>query len=291
MHFKGSCNKHPASVVQAFSSWLHTLALNSYRVIRKNILFLFLAGAPVSPLFAGAFNPSISLIGSYTYVRDFVTVSSGDVSVNHRNINFGFEFSNEFFLKNDFFLKTGIRYQQYHVTVSAPNPIHSLSWGKLYESFAVPILAGKHFYDSKGRMGSVYLGGSFGVITTPFVYSESSYSLTRYGSGASEGIGNSRDSLYPKPLFFFPTIDVGADYHFFKSPRLSLGVLLSFQLNHTTSYSCSGSVQETISGEQYSYQIQAAHQFFTGSVLFSYRFGKRSKMPEPKLMQDWSAPK
>jgi hypothetical protein len=252
---------------------------------------LLLAGMPGLQVLAGGFNPSVSLFGGYTYAREVVIVSSGDFSFKHNNFNWGFELSNEFFLKNYFFLKTGLRYQQFKTTVYANNPIQTISWIKHYETIAVPVLFGKHFYSGNGRMGAVYFGGSFGIIATPTVYSESTYFLTRYGGGGSEAHWDERDSIDASPGTFFPTIDIGADYHLFKSPRLSLGLLFSFQLNQTQSYSCTSTVQVTNTGERYDQYIQLAHQFFNCSMMFSYRFGKKSKMPEPRLMLDWGAPK
>ncbi|HTM65188.1 MAG TPA: outer membrane beta-barrel protein [Flavipsychrobacter sp.] len=228
------------------------------------------------------FHPKLSILTSYTLTKNYTDIEAGRFDVSNRNLNFGFEFTNKFYVSDNCFIETGFRYGQYKTVISAKNQLadhldkpYPLSWERRFENLGLPILLGRDFITKNGRKGDMFIGVSAGILMT-------SYAKDQVSSSFPKNINN-LDTVRSEisddgrlPSFFFPTIDLGANYHPLKSlSRFSVGLLFSIQLNKTGAYSYQGTLRNLSKNEEYIYSLQHSMSFINCMLSLSYTFGKQ----------------
>jgi len=242
------------------------------------LLFVFGLGLPVSCF---AWEPSVSILGNYTITKNDDVVRSGMFGVQNRKVNLGFEFTNKFYLHNDYFIRAGLRYSTFQTTVNGQNqvsvlfdiPYHIL-WACGYANYAIPVQFGKDFVTKSGHKGDFYAGASVGIITISSATAGVSTDASANAKTSDTITTNILNFGGPFPAYFLATADFGASYQPFKSvPRLSMGFVCSIQLNKTKPYSYQATVNDT-HGNVYTYDMQHQQQFTNCAVLVSYKLGK-----------------
>jgi hypothetical protein len=244
------------------------------------VLFTLLTAIPFGTF---AFSPTVSVLYSRTFTTHAYSVPSGEFDVSNRNVNLGFEVTNQFPLSKSYFIKTGIRYGQLRNIITGKNQINEyldypnpLLWERRYEAFSVPLHVGKEIKVKGRNKGNAFLGVSLGILST-------SYSKTLISTGIANN-SNFNDEISitvvdktnQTPHYFLPTADIGANYIPFESaPRLSTGILFSLQLQQTQPATYTGVVQNVTKKAVYNYEITHQHQFMNCSFVLSYKFGKK----------------
>lgn len=249
------------------------------RLFFSHLLFALLTAIPYC---AFSFTPTLSALCSRTFTSNDYVVSSGVFDVRNRNVNFGFEFTNQFHISKSYFIKTGIRYGQFRNIITGKNQIPELFdnpspmlWERRYEAFTVPLHIGKEIAANGTIKGNAFIGVSLGILTTSFAKNQIESGVARNINFKDEISITVVDNTNQTPTYFLPTADIGANFFPFKSlPRFSAGILCSFQLLHTLPASYSGVVQNTTKGDVYNYKISHEHQFINCSVALNYKFGK-----------------
>lgn len=235
-----------------------------------------------SSSYAFRFKPTVSFIGSYTHFQDYSQVSAGIFDIENRNANFGFEFTHKFYVGNQYFLKTGLRYKHYKKVVTSKNQVPeifdypaSFLWERRYEGVNVPILIGKDFITKNGRKGDFYIGFSPGIL------------MNSYRSGALQGgfiksadfapyrrVKRLWDSTATNPSFFFPLLDVGINYSPIKQlPGFSIGLMCSAQLNKAQYSNHHASFKVLEKGYDFPYEMYTSNRVINASLVLSYTFG------------------
>lgn len=230
---------------------------------------------------ARVFNPTVSVLATYTATYNHFVIESGIFNSSSRKVNFGFELTNKFYLGGNFFFKTGLRYNQYQTIVNGLNQISVLmdypypfSWERRFESAAVPLLAGRDFM-AGGRRGNYYLGASIGILMSSYLRTDGSTALKKDPDNTDLILGQTVDTGKHLPNYFFPTLDFGISYHPLNNiPAFSLGLQCSIQLNQTKPYYHQGIIANYSRGETYSYRISNHQNFINYSLLLSYTFGR-----------------
>lgn len=231
------------------------------------------------------FRPAVSLLRTHIITNNYNDVKAGVFDVQNRQGNWGLELTGKFHIRNQYFIKTGIRYGTYATAIHAKNQMPErfdrpapLSWERRYQSFAIPFLSGKDFVTRKGNEGSVYAGVSAGMLLTSYAMAMVSYPNARDADNLDFISSEIRDVSNQTPSFTWLTADVGASYQPFKKmPRFSLGVLCSVQLIRTRAVTYQGLVANTTTKQEFKYYIEHAQRFINGSVLLSYDLGRKKK--------------
>lgn len=260
--------------------------MNNYQKLKFFVL-LMLGG--INPAFSTErpplFRPTISFIGSYTHTRNFSHLNDGIFRMEDRKGNFGLELTNKFYVVDQYFLKTGIRYHQYKTTVSAVNQIPDIynypdpfSWEKKYVGLNIPILLGMDFTTKSGKSGDFYFGLTPGILMN--TYKQINGDITEHRDP------NSDDPVYSEtwdeesllPNYFFVTADLGINFSPIKKiPGFSMGAMCSFQLNKAQHSVYKAYVAMPSKGYDFFYNLHNESRVMNVSVMFSYTFGKKIK--------------
>ena len=264
---------------------------------RIRLVLLFVCGLTL-PVLSFGWTPTISLLGNYTITNNNDVAKSGMFRVQNRNVNFGFELSNKFYLDDHYFIKTGIRYSSFQTTVSGGDQVsarfdapYQISWQAGYASFAVPVHFGKAFTTQSGTKGDFYAGASVGILMV-------SGATTSTSTGSSGSVGNpdTITTVFPNfggpfPTCFLATADLGINYQPFKSaPRLRVGLMCSIQLNKTNPFDYQAAVSDS-RGHSFTYDLQHQQQFTNCAFLLSYTFGNLNHEHRPRGGTYYVAPK
>ena len=232
---------------------------------------------------ARGFNPTVSLLSTYTATQNGFQSISGAYNLNNQKRSIGLELSHKFYLHQNVFFKTGFRYNRYSVTVNGVNTLPGLAensypliWLREYESFSVPLLLGKDF-EWGTRRGDFFVGFSAGGLAFSTLGIGSSLRPKTGSTDTSAMSAEIRDTNASQfPICFFPTLDFGGAVQPFKSlPALRVGAQCAIQLNRTQPYNYSGTVTDLTKGETFDYRFQMAPRFTNISLFVSYTFGKQ----------------
>ncbi|MGV3613056.1 MAG: hypothetical protein ACO1N0_18995 [Fluviicola sp.] len=260
--------------------------MNPYQKL-KFFTLIFLGG--INPAFSSErppiFRPTISFIGSYTHTRNFSHLNDGIFRTENKKGNFGFELTNKFYVVDEYFVKTGIRYHQYKKTVYAVNQIPDIydypdpfSWEQKYVSLNVPILLGRDFTTRNGKSGDFYFGLTPGILMN--TYKKVNGDITEHRDPNSEDPVYSMtwDQEAKLPNFFFVTADIGVNFSPIKKiPGFNVGLLCSFQLNKGQRSEYNAVVGMPSKGYDFFYNLHNENRVTNFSILFSYSFGKKIK--------------
>lgn len=231
------------------------------------------------------FRPTLSFLGTYTYTKNFSHLNDGRFRTENKKGNFGFEFTNKFYVVDGYFVKTGIRYHQYKKTVIALNQVLEIydypdpfSWEQKYVGLNVPILIGKDFTMKNGRSGDFYFGLAPGVLMN--TYKKINGDITKHRDPESTDIVYSEvwDQETKLPNFFFVTADIGVNFSPVKKiPGFNIGALCSFQLNKAQRSQHNANVAVPSKGIDFLYELHNENRIMNFSLMFSYTFGKKIK--------------
>lgn len=260
--------------------------MNSYQKLKLSALIM-LGG--INPVFSTErpplFRPTIAFIGSYTHTRNFSNLNDGVFRTENKKGNFGFEFTNKFYVVDEYFVKSGLRYHQYKKTVTGINQIPDIydypdpfSWEQKYVSLTVPILLGRDFTTKNGKTGDFYFGLAPGILMN--TYKKMSGEITEHRDPDSpDPVFSQQWDLESKlPNFFFVTADIGVNFSPVKKiPGFTMGALCSFQLNKGQRSEYNGILAMPSKGYDFFYNLHNENRVMNFSVLFSYTFGKKIK--------------
>jgi hypothetical protein len=248
---------------------------------KRFFLIIFLWLIPFSSVSAQNFwfQPQVAVLGGYT-----AYLGSGERCALNREYHFhirtnhfGLELNNLFHFRNSNFIHAGFRFQQYQSRIADFqyfNSIQStipveLNW--TLGSLSVPLLIGKEFVMlHQLKPVKVYAGMSAGVLMQ-----------TEIGSGgSSEGsyvVQIIADDNFQQS--FFLTVDAGADLApFRKLPDLSIGILITAQLNDNTFYNdYDGSVSDLKNNINYPISISIKPFLLSFSIKAAYTFLKQNQ--------------
>lgn len=235
-----------------------------------------------APALSYAWNPCFSILGNFTATGNSESVKSGTFSIRNRNVNLGFELTNKFYLNEQCFVRTGLRYNTYKTTVGnaaqafpvLPLP-YQIEWETGFVSLAVPVQIGKELVTAGGSKGEIFAGVTLGLFTP----------LTA-GAGVTTGpgsnAGSGQDSISTRipdfseqtPISFLASADIGVRCQPFRNaPRVSLGLLCSAQLTRSKAYSYEAVVSDA-HGHVNSYDMRLQQQFVNFAISLSYTFGR-----------------
>lgn len=228
------------------------------------------------------FCPSVSVFGGYTITKNYPQNYAGKFDIENRKFNFGLSLTNKCYLSPLWFINTGVRYTNNRIIIHGKNQMPALfdnpdplNWHRGYETFALPILAGKDFRTSNGHRGDIFAGCSIGILMTAYAKDELETVLPR-NVGNRDMTGWSITDPDEMPSRFYISFDLGANYHPFKKlPGFSAGILCSFQLNKSKVEGYQGLGENFSTGETYPYSIENQNRFINGSLVLSYTFDKK----------------
>lgn len=239
---------------------------------------------------ATLFNPNLSVLTSYTGTKNYQKIESGMFNTQNRKINFGFEVTNTFYLPTNLFLRLGVRYNQFKVTINGENQIstffdkpYPLVWKRGYDCLTVPVQIGKEFAFHNGNKLSVFVGGSFGVLMNSYAKDEVSSNFPKNINAYDDVVGLIVDNDDQKSSFY-ASLDFGVHYQPLKSfPRFFVGLFCSMQMNKSNADSYNGIVTNVSKNVPYPYNIQNQNKFVNSTFALIYSFGRPEKPKTRKL--------
>lgn len=231
------------------------------------------------------FRPTISLLGTYTYTKNFSHLNDGRFGIENRKASFGFEFTNKFYVEDQFFIKTGIRFNQFKKVVTAYNQVPEIYdypnpfvWEQKYTGLTVPILLGMDFKTKNGKSGDFFFGVAPGILMNTYKKIDSNITKHRDPESTDVVYAELWDNETKLPNFFYLTADVGANFSpIRKIPGFTIGALCSFQFNKAQKSLHNGLVMVPSKGYDFLYELYNENRVMNFSVVFSYTFGKKIK--------------
>lgn len=231
------------------------------------------------------FRPTISLMGTYTHTKNFSHLNDGRFGIENQKANFGFEVTNKFYVADQYFIKTGIRYNEFKKTVTAYNQVPELydypnpfSWEHKYVGLTVPILLGMDFKTKNGKSGDFFFGIAPGILMNTYKKMDQNSTKARDPKSMDIVYSEAWDEETKLPNFFYLTADLGASFSPIKKiPGFSVGALCSFQFNKAQRSLQSGNVIVPSKGYNFLYELYNENRVMNFSAVFSYTFGKKVK--------------
>lgn len=257
--------------------------MNFYQKLKLFTLFTIggtnLAFSATPPLF----RPTLTFLGTYTHTRNFSHLNDGKFSIIDKKGNFGFELANKFYVADNYFVKTGIRYTQYKTTINAINQIPEIydypnpfSWERKYVGLTVPVLLGMDFTTKKGKSGDFYFGLAPGILMNTYKQVSGDITQSRDPNTTDIVYSETFDQETKLPNFFFVTADLGINFNPIKKiPGFAIGALCSFQLNKAQKTTHFATIEVPSKGYNFFYNLHNENQIMNFSVAFSYTFGKK----------------
>lgn len=251
------------------------------KIIMAIFLFLF-----YYETIALGYKPILSLNSNVTKVFPELMIDDGIFDYKSRRMNVGFQFLNRFSINQNYFLQTGIRFNQYKTIVSGLNQIPTLhnkpdpfTWESGFQSLTIPLLFGKSFSLKNGKKGDYFLGANCGIIFNSYVKNAINSAFPKNDSSFSDYYRvESKDVNIQNNIHLYSSVDAGINYQIFtRYDRLYFGVALSYQVNKFNSGEFSGNIEDVSKNKVYNYSASLKQQFFNVVFSFNYYFNKSQR--------------